>query len=336
MLARPAQPVRRLCQDAVGRLMLQVFSTLAGRRINIPGPPEKMSKLHGDLPAEVNCGAPDCAPRILSFRAAANTMASLPPTDHELTVVIPAFNEERRLPKALAVLTRFLDASLLNYRVIVADDGSTDQTPTLTQGMGWRFSTVSLPENRGKGCAVRNAMLAATGEVVAFTDADLPFDLRALVEGYQWIAERRCEVAFGTRHAAESDSQVSRRLLRTLATHAFQFLVRSVVSRDVSDSQCGLKVFSRRAAVEVFSRAEVDGFAFDTEVVMLASRLGLTHACLPVTLVNDQASTVSVWRHSLPMALDVIRARRRLGRGRIATTRDANWGRLAASRRRVA
>ncbi|HEY2839107.1 MAG TPA: glycosyltransferase [Pirellulales bacterium] len=275
-------------------------------------------------------------PCILPFRAKANSMPALPKSDHELTVIIPAFNEERRLPKTLASLARFMDASRLNYRVVVADDGSTDQTPALTRGLGWRFSTVSLPENRGKGCAVRNAMLAATGEVVAFTDADLPFDLKSLIEGYRWIAQQRCEVAFGTRHAEQSESRISRRWIRTLATHTFQFLVRNFVSRDVSDCQCGLKVFSRRAAVEIFSRAEVDGFAFDTEIVMLASRLGLTHACLPVTLVNDQASTVSLWRHSLPMAFDVAHARWRLGRRPITTTHDADWGRLAAPRRQVA
>lgn len=259
-----------------------------------------------------------------------------PATNHELTVIIPAFNEQQRLPRTLVVLNRFLDASRLNYRVLVADDGSTDQTPTLTRDLGWRFSTVSLPENRGKGRAVRKAMLTATGEVLAFTDADLPFDLSALIEGYHWIVQRRCEVAFGTRHAEQSDSQVSRPLTRTVATHAFQFLVRSFVSRDISDSQCGLKVFSRRAAVEIFSRAKVDGFAFDTEVVMLAARLGLTHCSLPVTLINDEASTVSLWRHSLPMALDLARARFRLGRRRIDATLDSNWGRQVTAARRAA
>lgn len=309
--------------------------TGAGRWIDKPWRPI-MTRWNGALPVDEAHDSCSDDPNILSFRATTEGVADPAPSDHELTVIIPAFNEERRLPKTLAQLSKFLDASRLDYRVLVADDGSTDRTPTLTQGLGWRFSTVSLPENRGKGCTVRSAMLAATGEVVAFTDADLPFNLLSLTEGYRWIAERRCEVAFGTRHAAQSAQLVARRWGRTAATHAFQFLVRSFISRDVSDSQCGLKVFSRRAAVEIFSRATIDGFAFDTEVVMLAARLGLTHACLPVTLVSDQASTVSLWRHSLPMALDVARARWRLGTGRIATTHHTNWGRLAGSRQRVA
>lgn len=295
-----------------------------------------MTRRNGDLPVDDAYPSSFDASNVLSFRATTKAVAVPPPSDHELTVIIPAFNEERRLPKTLAQLARFLDASRLDYRILVADDGSTDRTPTLTGGLGWRCSTVSLPANRGKGCAVRSAMLVATGEVVAFTDADLPFHLQSLIEGYRWVSEQRCEVAFGTRHAAQSEQHVARRWGRTAATHAFQFLVRSFVSRDVSDSQCGLKVFSRRAAVEIFSRTTIDGFAFDTEVVMLAARLGLTHACLPVTLVNDQASTVSLWRHSLPMALDVARARWRLGSGRIATTHPSSWGRLAGARRRVA
>lgn len=263
-------------------------------------------------------------------------MKVLPATDHELTVIIPAFNEEGRLPKTLVALRRFLDASRLDYRVVIADDGSTDQTPFLTHEFGWRFSTHSLPRNRGKGCAVRSAMLSATGEVIAFTDADLPFELNSLVAGRQLIAVHRREVVFGTRYAKRSESEVARRLARIVASHAFQFLVRHFVSRDVSDCQCGLKMFSRRAAVEIFSRAQVNGFAFDTEVVMLAERLDLARCCLPVTLVNEESSTVSLWRHSLPMLRDVALAWFRLGRRRIAPTYEPGWGRLDTVRRRAA
>lgn len=256
----------------------------------------------------------------------------LPATDHEMTLIIPAFNEERRLPKTLDAVRRFLDAARLDYRVVVADDGSTDRTVSLTRRYGWRFSTLSSP-HRGKGYAVRGAMLAATGEVLAFTDADSPFDLQSLIDGYQSIAVHRCEVAYGTRYAEHSENLVARQLVRSIASHTFHFLVRCCVSRDVRDCQCGLKVFSRRAAVEIFSRAQVDGFAFDTEVVMLAERLGLKRCCIPVTLVSEETSTVSVWRHSLPMALDVVRARYRLGRRRITATHEVGWGELPTNRR---
>ena len=106
------------------------------------------------------------------------------PADHDLTVIIPAFNEEKRLPWTLDQLSAFLDDWAVDYRVLVADDGSTDRTAALTGGFGPRFSTLSLKNHGGKGRAVKTAMLSATGRVLAFTDADLPFDLAALRQGY--------------------------------------------------------------------------------------------------------------------------------------------------------
>jgi dolichyl-phosphate beta-glucosyltransferase len=262
---------------------------------------------------------------------AGKLLDSLPATDHEFTVIIPAYNEERRLPKSLEELGQFLDDTRLDYRVIVADDGSVDRTPELAAGFGRRFSTVRLEKNGGKGRALRTAMLAATGQVVAFTDADLPFRLNALRQGYDLIAERQCEIVFGSRHMAQSSNIAKRNLMRRLASRAFHGVVKCLVSTDVTDTQCGLKLFSRRAAVELFSRATVDGFAFDTEVVLLARRLGLTHRCLPVTLVNEMASTVSLARHALPMLLDVIKMRARVDQLQLSPQLTSDWGRLPAS-----
>ncbi len=270
--------------------------------------------------------------RARQFRA-----SNLPATDHEFTVIIPAYNEERRLPKSLTALAEFLDDSLLDYRVIVADDGSRDRTPELASDYGPRFSTVRLSQNAGKGCAIRTAMLAATGQVVAFTDADLPFRLVALRQGYEWIRHGTCEIAFGSRHLLKSSHVAQRNLMRKLASTTFHGIVKCLVSPDVSDTQCGLKLFSRRAAVEVFSRASVNGFAFDTEVVLLARRLGLMHRSLPVTLVNEEMSTVSLARHALPMLWDVVKMRARLAaQMHVSPGLPVGWGRLPAEPRRVA
>ena len=126
---------------------------------------------------------------------------------------------------------------------------------------------------------------------------------------------------------AQSSNIAKRNLMRRLASRAFHGVVKCLVSTDVTDTQCGLKLFSRRAAVEVFC-ATVDGFAFDTEVVLLARRLGLAHCCLPVTLVNEMASTVSLARHALPMLLDVIKMRARVDQLRLSQQLPPDWGRL--------
>ena len=232
---------------------------------------------------------------------------SLPqPADHDFSLVIPAFNEEQRLPWTLAELRRFLDSWEIDYRVLVADDGGTDSTPTLAKGMGPRFSTVSLPQNRGKGAALRNAMLRATGKVVAFTDADLPFELQSLRQAYDLVHNAHCEVVFGARDLAQSTHRARRKLSRTLATWLFREVVKRLVSREITDTQCGLKAFSLRAAREVFSRLTLDGFSFDAEVVFLTQRLGLSFQRIPVNLVREYGSTLSLWRHTMPMLCDIV------------------------------
>ena len=177
--------------------------------------------------------------------------------DHDFSLVIPAYNEEDRLPWTLAEVRRFLDASRIDYRVLVADDGSTDGTPRLAAAMGPRFSTVSLPCNGGKGAAVRTAMLRATGRVMAFTDADLPFELESLRKAYHLVRARQCQVVFGARDLAQSTHRgtrvrVRRKLSRTLATWLFRELVKRLISSEVTDTQCGLKAFSRRGGRRSF------------------------------------------------------------------------------------
>ncbi len=255
----------------------------------------------------------------------ASEVAQRPPllvasADHDLTVIVPAYNEEQRLAWTLDQLTAFLEDWGVDYRVVVADDGSTDGTAALARGFGWRCSTLGITPHGGKGRAVREAMLHATGRVLAFTDADLPFELSALRVGYNWIVRGGCRVVFGARDIEGSRHLAPRRLVRRLATFAFREIVRRLVSREVTDTQCGLKVFERRAALEIFGRATLDGFAFDAEVVLLTHRLGLPFRRVPVTLVNEFASTLSLRRNVLPMLADVLRIwlRDRLDRGRPA------------------
>ena len=118
-----------------------------------------------------------------------------------------------------------------------------------------------------------------------------------------------------------------------LATFAFREVVRRLVSREVTDTQCGLKLFSRRAALEIFARATIDGFAFDAEVVMLTHRLGLPFRRVPVTLINEFASTLSLRRNALPMLLDVMRLRLRDRAGRGAQRRTSSLRRRKTRRR---
>ncbi|MGH7194306.1 MAG: glycosyltransferase [Candidatus Saccharimonadales bacterium] len=220
---------------------------------------------------------------------------------------IPSFNEGNRLPRTLTALRSWLEVSGLVYRVLVVDDGSSDGTASVSDEFGPKFSTLRLPAQRGKGAAVRAGMRAATGRVVAFTDADLPYELAALRIGYEWIESGDCEVVFGARDIAGAETHVPRRPARALASLLFRRVTKRLISRDVTDTQCGLKIFSGRAAMAIFERTIVDGFAFDTEVVWLCRRLGLDWRRVPVTLVNEYSSTLSISRHAWRMLWDVPR-----------------------------
>jgi dolichyl-phosphate beta-glucosyltransferase len=230
------------------------------------------------------------------------------PSDHDLTLVIPAYNEEARLPRTLTDAAAYLNQWGIDYRVIVVDDGSKDQTATLTDAYGPRFSTIRQP-NGGKGSAVRKGLLSATGRVVAFTDADLPYDLDSLKAAYNIVNSGQSDAVFGSRDMTDSASLVERQFLRTMASHVFRGIVTFLVSRQVRDTQCGLKIFSRPAATAIFSRATINGFAFDAEAVFLAHCLKLRIEKVPVTLINEYASTISLSRNAIPMLMDVVRVR---------------------------
>ncbi len=254
---------------------------------------------------------------IVSLTDLAPKIIEVGPADHDLTVIIPAYNEAQRLPWTLSQLSSFFNDWSIDYRVLIVDDGSTDCTATLTDGFGPRFSTLRLQRQGGKGRAIKTAMLQATGRVLAFTDADLPFDLAALRRGYQLLDRGDCQVVFGARDLSASKHLAPRHWSRQMATYAFRAVAKTLISRQVTDTQCGLKLFARRAALEIYARVTIDGFSADAEVVLLTHRLGLSHERIPVTLINDYASTLSLRRSALPMLADIFRIwwRAYFGRG---------------------
>jgi dolichyl-phosphate beta-glucosyltransferase len=246
---------------------------------------------------------------------AAGTTAASSRAAPELTVVIPAHNDAVRLPATLDAVGQFLDDWGLDYKVLVVDDGSRDATARLTAGRGPRFSTYSLPRNRGKGAAVRSGMLQAHSRLVAFMDADLPYALDCLRQGYEAMQAGGPDVVLGARNIPGAENRVRRRWLRKAASVVFRGITHCLISNQVSDSQAGFKMFRQSASQQIFSCTTVDGFAFDVEVVLLMQRLRLPFAEVPLILINDWGSTLSLWRDTLPMLLDVLRLSARAHRG---------------------
>lgn len=236
----------------------------------------------------------------------------------ELSIVIPAFNEERRLPVALQRIAAYIDARGLNAEVIVVDDGSTDRTAHVAyefrDRMPMLFLLTTGDRNHGKGYAVRTGMLAARGRIAMFTDADLSAPMEEADK--LMAALRDYDIAFGSRAVDRSVIQVHQSRSRELAGILFNYAVRLLTGLPFVDTQCGFKAFRREETRVIFEQQRIEGFGFDPELLFLATRHGLRAAEVPVRWSHDPDTKIRVLRDGLKMFADlfVIRWNALLGR----------------------
>jgi len=243
-------------------------------------------------------------------------MDDLAPTrSPTFSVVIPAYNEERRLPGTLREVTEHLGAAGLAYEVIVVDDGSTDGTGRVVKEAARRDPAVRLlaTPHRGKGYATRSGMLAASGERRAFVDADLPMPVGDLTRLAGQLDG--CDLVIASREGPGAE-RLDEPFARHVMGRVFNGLVRVLATPDIQDTQCGLKCFTADCARAVFSRQTIDGFGFDVEILFIARRLGYRIRQLPITWRHVPASRVDPLRDTLRMLLDVARVRWNDRRGR--------------------
>ena len=212
-------------------------------------------------------------------------------TDPELSVVIPAFNEAGRLPRTLERVTAFLRERTRSYEVLVADDGSTDETARKAREAG--ATVLRDDHNRGKGHAVRRGMLAARGRRRLMTDADLSTPIEELPRFLARMDEG-FDVVIGSRALPGSTIEVHQPWFRENVGRVYNLFVRALALPGLRDTQCGFKLWSARAAREAFSAARLDGFSFDVEALYVARKRGYRIAEIPVVWRNDAASRVGL------------------------------------------
>ncbi len=226
-----------------------------------------------------------------------------------LTLIIPFYNEERFLADTIERATGCLSSEFTDYELILVDDGSTDSSCSIAKTFQSNSTRVlTYKPNLGKGYAVKTGMLAASGAVVFFTDADLPYGLDALKTGYASLKSGQADVVVGSRNMAGKGFG-SYPPLRKAASHAFLFAVNALLGLGLSDCQCGFKGFTREAARRVFNRVKTKGFAFDMEALYLARCAHLKILEIPVELKSHSDSKVRLGRDSLLMLRDLIRIR---------------------------
>lgn len=231
------------------------------------------------------------------------------------TLVIPMYREAGRIEAAI----RELSASALAagpMQVILVDDGSDDGTADVAEkalvDAGMDAMVLRLPGNRGKGAAVRAGVLRAIGDVVAFTDADLSASVEEIERCFSAVEKGEADVAFATRSHPDSIIADPQPALRQISGKGFNLILRTLGMTSHLDTQCGLKAFTREAAVDLFRHLHISGFAFDVEILLRAEARGLRVTEIPITWRHVEASRVSALRDGLRMTMDVLRLKRRI------------------------
>jgi len=235
----------------------------------------------------------------------------------ELSVVIPAYNEEARIVMTLSRSLDYLQRRHPSADVIVVDDGSEDETADIVQGLAEKEASlrlIRLPENKGKGAAVREGMLAAQGERLLFMDADLATPIEEL-DKLLFYMDQGFDVVIGSRGLSESDIRQRQPLPRELMGRTFNVIVRSLLLGGFRDTQCGFKLFTRAAAQDLFNAQTLDGFAFDVEVLLLAKDRDLRIREVPVVWYHAPNSKVSPVTDASRMLADLLMLRARRFRG---------------------
>ncbi|MBV9358346.1 MAG: glycosyltransferase family 2 protein [Chloroflexi bacterium] len=249
-----------------------------------------------------------------------------------LSVVLPAYNEQARLPYTLGELARYIRQQRLDCEVIVVDNGSTDATSVVVQqaltGFPSRLRLIRT-DRRGKGLAVRVGMLAARGRVVLFADADLSWSLGEL-ERFPALVDELTPVVIGSREGSGA-RRVDEPGYRHLMGRVFNRIVQWLALPGIEDSQCGFKAFSADAARAIFSLQTLAGFGFDVEILFLARRLGYGILVVPRRWEHKENSRVAALSDTLRMLCDVARVRWRAQRGVYALPQVASSRQQGAS-----
>ena len=225
-----------------------------------------------------------------------------------LSVIIPAYNEEKRLLPTLSKIYAYLSTKDFPYEIIVVDDGSTDNTLQVVKNFASSDKHIVIlinEQNRGKGFSVRKGMLSARGEYVFFTDADLSTPIEEIEKCLPYLINGY-DVVIGSRSMPGSDILVHQPWYREKMGKIFNFMVNMVLLKGIIDTQCGFKGFKREAVKSVFNRCKIDGFSFDVEALYLSRKYNFKIKEIPIRWENSPLSKVSPIKHSLQMFKDLI------------------------------
>jgi glycosyltransferase involved in cell wall biosynthesis len=218
------------------------------------------------------------------------------PRGARVDIVVPVYNEARVLAASIGTLVEFLSQECpYDWRVVIADNASTDETPAIMWDLARRYSRVQgmRVETKGRGIALKRAWIGSDAPIHAYMDVDLSTDLSALKPLLDCVAGGH-DIAIGSRHVPRA--VLRRSVKREVLSRAYNRLLRLLFGTSVTDAQCGFKAVSHRVVTDLVPRVESDGWFFDTELLLLAEHAGYRIAQVPVRWVEDRDSRVQVGR----------------------------------------
>jgi glycosyltransferase involved in cell wall biosynthesis len=236
----------------------------------------------------------------------------------DLSIIVPAYNEELRLPPTLDRLHAFLSKQPLRYEIVVVDDGSKDNTCGVVEASMERIPHLRLERqipNQGKGAAVRRGMLAARGQLRVMCDADCSMPPEEMPRLLAPIIACKAEIAIGSRYVEGARTAVKQPKYRVLWSRLANKVIQRSLVPGVRDTQCGFKAFTAEAARDLFSLGKIDGWAFDLEILAIAKRRGYTIAEIGVEWTDDKRSRINPLKDMWKVIREALLIRRNLRTG---------------------
>ncbi len=239
-------------------------------------------------------------------------------TDPLLSIVIPTYNEQERIIPTIGAIASHVSDMGLTWELIIADDGSKDETVTLVEGLGLvNLRLLRAPQNGGKGSAVQRGMLAAKGQYILFTDADNSTPIEELANLLHKLREEGYDVAVGSR-AADGAEEANKSLKRRVLSGGLRWIVNHIFRIGVRDTQCGFKLYTQETAQRLHRTQTLMGFSFDLEILYLAEKFGYRIAEVPVTWIDAPGSKVDTAKEAQRFLRDLMKIKINDLRGRYA------------------
>jgi len=226
-----------------------------------------------------------------------------------LSVIVPAYNEEKRLPKTLAEIDKYLRKQIYEYEIIVVNDGSKDRTGEIVKNLKKQIANLKLidnKENKGKGFVVRQGLLAAKGDIRLFTDADNSTSIEQVEKMFPYF-KQGFDLVIGSRDVKGAIIANPQPWYRIILGNIFNLMVQAATGLwGIWDTQCGFKALSQKAANDILPRCRIDRWAFDPEILVIAKKLGYRIKEVPIVWVNNPESKVKL-KGIIRMAFDLFK-----------------------------